>query len=389
MAVSKDAQQFNVPAAVCFGTLLNLLPSLTIKVAPFLAAIPTVESPVTPEIRARVQVGTAYYRLKLVCEEIQPQACNIRLDVATVGLTDLGLGLMTVRQLMAVLRLTLEGRLANENLPLFFRPLVPPKAKSEQARYEALVNSAFDYAKHGMADNSLADFDSANKLNPQGIEVYFHRGVLFLILGRLEEAERDFEMATRLAPDHLLARLYLQDTATKLAQKRAVAISQTAIAPVRPHISTDTNPSQTGLPVKKLLKTKSDDEPTVETPKLPPPNRHYLRSKLFSKGVYEITKPLTTVGRHESNDISLKDRQVSRNHVEIHFHKTFCTLKDVGSTNGTFVNTKRLNPGDIYTLSNDDKISFGGLIVTYTCAYEPEVSLPPSELSTEKIRRLP
>jgi tetratricopeptide (TPR) repeat protein len=388
MAVSKDAQQFNIPAAICFGTMLNLLPNLSIKVAPFCAALPRLESQTFPEIRARVQIDNAYYRLKIICDEIQPQICTVKMEAATTGLTDLGLGLMTVRQLMAVLRLTLEGRLPN--LPAFFRPPTPANPLSPQAYYEALVNSGFDYSKKGMGDNSLVEFESALKFNPQGVEAYFHRGMLYLILGRLEEAETDFEVAVRFAPEHLLAKLYLQDTVTKLAQKRATAISQTVLTPARPHISTDTNPSQPSLTVKKKSKSKkNEDEPTVETPKLPDPNRHYLRSSYLNNGVFEINQPLTTIGRHETNTISLKDGRISRVHAEIHYHKTFCVIKDLASTNGTFVNDKPLNPGDLYTLSNQAKISFGGLEMVYTCAYEPEISVTGVEVTTEKIRRLP
>jgi tetratricopeptide (TPR) repeat protein len=383
MAVSKEAQQFNLPAAICFSKVLELLPTLSLRVAPFTVSVATVESQTYPEIRARAQVYNNYYRLKINCDEIQPLICNVRIEAATSGLTDLGLGLMTVRQLLTVLRLNLDGRLAKDNLPAFFRPLVLPAPKSIQMHYERLVDTAFENAKRGLADNALAEFSSAQNMNPTDDAVYFHRGMLHLVLGKLEDAERDFELAMRYAPEHLLARLYYQDITTKLAQKRATAISMTMISE-RPHGNTDTNPSQEIILPNK--KTKTDENAsTIKTPKPPEPNHHYLRSNLLDQGVYEISKPLTTVGRQETCDVVIRDKLISRLQAEIHFHKTFCTVKDANSTNGTFVNENKLNPGDIYTLANQDKISFGGLEVVYTCAYEPETLNSAEETITKPV----
>ena len=48
------------------------------------------------------------------------------------------------------------------------------------------------------------------------------------------------------------------------------------------------------------------------------------------------------IGRHEDNDLQIKNPIVSRNHVRIEFDKEHWWIKDLGSVNGTFVNGKRI-----------------------------------------------
>ena len=59
----------------------------------------------------------------------------------------------------------------------------------------------------------------------------------------------------------------------------------------------------------------------------------------------------TTAGRAEDNDIFLGDVTVSRHHVVFTVDATGLHMRDVGSTNGTYVNLERrdtseLSPGD-------------------------------------------
>lgn len=73
--------------------------------------------------------------------------------------------------------------------------------------------------------------------------------------------------------------------------------------------------------------------------------------------VFELTKPLTTVGRL-AGGIDLKDRQASRKHFAIEVRsETAVSIKDLVSTNGTFVNSKRvclarLHDGDLIRAGN-------------------------------------
>lgn len=59
----------------------------------------------------------------------------------------------------------------------------------------------------------------------------------------------------------------------------------------------------------------------------------------------------TTVGRHPESDIFLNDVTVSRHHCRFKIADDSLSLEDSGSTNGTYVNEKRidnaeLSPGD-------------------------------------------
>ncbi|HEV2250080.1 MAG TPA: DUF3662 and FHA domain-containing protein [Candidatus Limnocylindria bacterium] len=64
-----------------------------------------------------------------------------------------------------------------------------------------------------------------------------------------------------------------------------------------------------------------------------------------------------TVGRDPKNDIVLDDRRVSRRHAEVRLRLGRYTLYDLQSTNGTFVNGRRIAE---MVLSHDDRISIGG-----------------------------
>lgn len=63
-----------------------------------------------------------------------------------------------------------------------------------------------------------------------------------------------------------------------------------------------------------------------------------------------------TVGRDPKNDIVLDDRRVSRRHAEVRLRLGRYTLYDLQSTNGTFVNGRRIAE---MVLSDEDRITIG------------------------------
>jgi len=74
-----------------------------------------------------------------------------------------------------------------------------------------------------------------------------------------------------------------------------------------------------------------------------------------SQTVYEISKPVTTIGRAESNDIRIKDEVISRMHALLQIDNEGLLLEDHGSKNGVLVNQIKidraiLKHGDIVTL---------------------------------------
>ena len=74
-----------------------------------------------------------------------------------------------------------------------------------------------------------------------------------------------------------------------------------------------------------------------------------------------LTADPITVGRDPKNDIVLDDRRVSRRHAEVRLRLGRYTLYDLQSTNGTFVNGRRIAE---IVLSDEDRITIGGAELT-------------------------
>ncbi len=69
-----------------------------------------------------------------------------------------------------------------------------------------------------------------------------------------------------------------------------------------------------------------------------------------------LSKRTMRIGRLESNDIVIPDPSLSRHHVELKQSEGKFRLQDLGSTNGTFVNGRRVMEAD---LKNGDSIQIG------------------------------
>lgn len=72
--------------------------------------------------------------------------------------------------------------------------------------------------------------------------------------------------------------------------------------------------------------------------------------------VFPIKKQVTRIGRKLDNDLVLQDPTISRYHAEIVYQENQFTLKDLGSSGGTYLNNKKLAegilfPGDIILLA--------------------------------------
>lgn len=90
---------------------------------------------------------------------------------------------------------------------------------------------------------------------------------------------------------------------------------------------------------------------------------------------FEISKDLTTLGRDISNDIVLNDRETSRHHLRLMRSGDTMTIEDLGSTNGTFVNGKRVS--GVTPLQNGDMIGLGETVTMALEAYS-NLAAPPS-----------
>lgn len=79
-------------------------------------------------------------------------------------------------------------------------------------------------------------------------------------------------------------------------------------------------------------------------------------SEGFTGRSYELTAPSTTVGRVEDNAFQIPDGSVSSHHCEIVVKGALIVVKDLNSTNGTFINGQQvqgeawIKPGQILRL---------------------------------------
>lgn len=74
---------------------------------------------------------------------------------------------------------------------------------------------------------------------------------------------------------------------------------------------------------------------------------------------FPLTQPVTTIGRKHEATLRIPAADVSRLHCEITANETGITVKDLGSSNGTYVNGKRVAESP---LKAGDKLSVGPVV---------------------------
>ena len=94
--------------------------------------------------------------------------------------------------------------------------------------------------------------------------------------------------------------------------------------------------------------------------------------KGFNKGeVFHLEQDEITIGRGEDNTIVLSIAEVSRNHSSLSKVEEGYMIRDLGSTNGTFVDKKEI--GGKYLLKPGDTVMLGDAIyMTYMAEPDPE-----------------
>jgi len=76
---------------------------------------------------------------------------------------------------------------------------------------------------------------------------------------------------------------------------------------------------------------------------------------------YPLDRPVLTIGRHEDNDIVIDHMGVSGRHARVAVYGQSVILTDLQSTNGTFLNGRRVEQGE---LRPNDWITIGRHILT-------------------------
>jgi hypothetical protein len=92
-----------------------------------------------------------------------------------------------------------------------------------------------------------------------------------------------------------------------------------------------------------------------------------------------------TIGRGDENDLILRTSTVSREHAKLVHKDGRWFIEDLGSRNGTFVNTKRIPPRAPYALHHADRVDVGSETLVFswlTQSSDPEATdamdnLPP------------
>lgn len=86
-----------------------------------------------------------------------------------------------------------------------------------------------------------------------------------------------------------------------------------------------------------------------------------------------LTQDEMIVGRDATAELCLPDQSISRKHFKITKEGDNVRLTDLGTTNGTFVNDKRIEKGNSVILSKEDMVRIGNTILKFLPAGELEI----------------
>ena len=88
---------------------------------------------------------------------------------------------------------------------------------------------------------------------------------------------------------------------------------------------------------------------------------------------YFISNDEMIIGRDPAADISIPDQSISRKHAKVIREGSVVKIEDLGSANGTVINGKKLEAGNVAKLAKEDMIKLGNSIVKYLPAGEIEI----------------
>lgn len=113
-----------------------------------------------------------------------------------------------------------------------------------------------------------------------------------------------------------------------------------------------------------------------------------MRYKLTSADgmqTYELRAgSLLVVGRAPTSDIAIFDPTISRRHAEVQIDESGVHVRDLGSSNGTFLNGTRLEDGQPATVSGGDTIMFGKVAFKVQSITPPAAYPPPAGKQTSE-----
>jgi len=87
---------------------------------------------------------------------------------------------------------------------------------------------------------------------------------------------------------------------------------------------------------------------------------------------YELVKSESTLGRGSDCEVQVNDELASRKHAVIYYRGGNYEIEDLGSSNGTFVNNKKVTSGPIL---NGDLITIGDTVLQFRIELDPDATV--------------
>ena len=105
--------------------------------------------------------------------------------------------------------------------------------------------------------------------------------------------------------------------------------------------------------------------------------------------IHDLPEQTTTIGRLAENALQIEDDSVSSSHAEVFAEDDRFFVRDLGSTNGTFLNGEKIEKS---LLHEGDELRFGSVLTRFGVSEVPTENLPdapailPTEATTESHR---
>jgi len=96
--------------------------------------------------------------------------------------------------------------------------------------------------------------------------------------------------------------------------------------------------------------------------------------------IHDLSEQTTTIGRLAENALQIEDDSVSSSHAEIFAEEDLFFVRDLGSTNGTFINGEKIEKA---ILQEGDELCFGSVVTLFGSPIAQE------EIPTEETPDLP
>ncbi len=111
---------------------------------------------------------------------------------------------------------------------------------------------------------------------------------------------------------------------------------------------------------KKAESAHTEKRPQSRTPAENPTLHLSCNGEILNEVTLEV--PRFLIGRSETNDLAVSSRYISRHHILLIRHGSMTILMDLNSTNGTYVNSKRVSnhilaDGDVITIDRQSRFS--------------------------------